>query len=139
MSSSVIWWLRSPFAVSPVAEVSQLIDILDHVRPTRIDQKRWAQWTQAERHDVPGLIDELVPSVAAVVDNVAVGFEDPARQPVSCMNCQTFSTGSSSGHLKAAGAIETRQRLSAGEHRGLRNDYPEANKKRHIKKGCFGL
>lgn len=38
--------------------------------------------TQSEGHDAPGLIDELVPSKAAVVDDVVVGFEDAVRQPV---------------------------------------------------------
>ncbi len=33
-------------------------------------------------HDRPGLIDELVPGVAAVVEDVVVGFEDPIGQPV---------------------------------------------------------
>jgi hypothetical protein len=29
-----------------------------------------------DRHDFPGLIDEGVPGVAAVIDNVVEGFED---------------------------------------------------------------
>ncbi len=33
-------------------------------------------------HDAPGLIDELVPSLAAMVEDVVVGLEDPVRQPV---------------------------------------------------------
>lgn len=33
-------------------------------------------------HDAPGLIDGPIPSEAAVVDDVFVGFEDAARQPV---------------------------------------------------------
>jgi len=37
---------------------------------------------QAERHDAPGLIGELVPGIAAVVDDVVEGFEDPVREPV---------------------------------------------------------
>jgi hypothetical protein len=28
-------------------------------------------------HDLPGLIDERVPGVAAVVDDIVEGFEDP--------------------------------------------------------------
>jgi hypothetical protein len=31
---------------------------------------------QSDGHDPPGLIDELVPSVATVVDDVVEGFED---------------------------------------------------------------
>lgn len=36
----------------------------------------------SDGHDAPGLVDELVPSLAAVVDDVVVGGEDPVRQPV---------------------------------------------------------
>ena len=32
--------------------------------------------------DGPGLVDELVPGMAAVIDNVIIGLEDPVRQPV---------------------------------------------------------
>ena len=37
---------------------------------------------QSEGHDAPGLIDELVPSVAAMIDEIVVGFEDAVREPV---------------------------------------------------------
>ena len=37
---------------------------------------------QAEGHDAPRLIDELVPCEATMVDDVVVGFEDAVRQPV---------------------------------------------------------
>ena len=37
---------------------------------------------QAEGHDAPGLADERVPSVAAVIHNVGVGGEDAVREPV---------------------------------------------------------
>src|SRR4051812_28681244 len=37
---------------------------------------------QADGHDEPGLIGELVPRLAAVVENVAVGGEDPVGDPV---------------------------------------------------------
>ena len=37
---------------------------------------------QSEGHDAPRLIDELVPGVAAVIDDVVVGGEDAVRQPV---------------------------------------------------------
>src|SRR5947209_20293058 len=33
-------------------------------------------------HDFPGLIDEGVPGIAAVIDDVVEGFEDAVRQPV---------------------------------------------------------
>ena len=38
--------------------------------------------SQADGHDAPRLIEELVPGVAAMVDDVVVGFEDAVRQPV---------------------------------------------------------
>ena len=37
---------------------------------------------QSEGHDAPWLVDELVPSLAAVVDKIVVGFEDSVREPV---------------------------------------------------------
>ena len=37
---------------------------------------------QADGHNHPGLIDELVPSLAAVVDEIVVGFEDAVGEPV---------------------------------------------------------
>lgn len=37
---------------------------------------------QSDGHDAPGLLDEPVPGVAAVVEDVGVGAEDPVRQPV---------------------------------------------------------
>jgi hypothetical protein len=33
-------------------------------------------------HDFPGLIDEGIPGIAAVVDDIVEGFEDAVRQPV---------------------------------------------------------
>jgi hypothetical protein len=33
-------------------------------------------------HDAPGLIDKLVPGVAAVIDDILGGFEDPIGEPV---------------------------------------------------------
>jgi len=37
---------------------------------------------QSDGHDSPGLIDELVPGVAAFFEDLVVGFEDPVREPV---------------------------------------------------------
>ena len=37
---------------------------------------------QSDGHDAPGLIDELVPCLAAVIDEIIVGFEDAVREPV---------------------------------------------------------
>jgi hypothetical protein len=36
----------------------------------------------SDGHDFPGLIDERVPGVAAVVDDFLEGFEDAVRQPI---------------------------------------------------------
>jgi len=37
---------------------------------------------QSDGHDLPGLIEELVPCLAAVVDEIVIGFEDTVRKPV---------------------------------------------------------
>ena len=36
----------------------------------------------ADRHDCPGPIDELVPGLAAMLDDIVIGCEDAVRQPV---------------------------------------------------------
>ena len=33
-------------------------------------------------HDAPGLADQVVPSIAAMIDNLVVGFEDAVGEPV---------------------------------------------------------
>ncbi len=38
--------------------------------------------SQSGGHDPPGLIGELVPSFAVMVDQIVVGFEDVVREPV---------------------------------------------------------
>jgi len=37
---------------------------------------------QSDGHDAPGLIDQVVPSLAAMIDEIVVGFEDPVGKPV---------------------------------------------------------
>ena len=37
---------------------------------------------QPDGHDPPGLIDELVPSLTAMIDEIVVGFEDAVGEPV---------------------------------------------------------
>ena len=37
---------------------------------------------QPDGHDAPGLIDELVPGEAAVIDDIVVGHEDSVGEPV---------------------------------------------------------
>src|SRR3954454_25157888 len=39
-------------------------------------------FTQSDGHDCPGLIEELVPGVTAMVEDVGVGAEDAVREPV---------------------------------------------------------
>jgi len=38
--------------------------------------------TQSDGHDAPGLVDELVPCLAAVIDEIVIGFEDAIGEPV---------------------------------------------------------
>ena len=38
--------------------------------------------SEADRHDPPWLIGEFVPGEAAMIDNIAVGFEDYVREAV---------------------------------------------------------
>jgi hypothetical protein len=54
---------------------------------------------QSDGHNPPRLVDELVPCLAAVVDEIIVGFEDAIGEPIVAHECQTFSTGLSSGHF----------------------------------------
>jgi hypothetical protein len=37
---------------------------------------------QSDGHDAPGLLNELVPSVTAMVDEIVVGIEDAVREPI---------------------------------------------------------
>src|SRR5437764_15450058 len=37
---------------------------------------------QANGHDCPGLVDQLVPGIAAVLDDVVIGSEEAVREPV---------------------------------------------------------
>ena len=37
---------------------------------------------QSDGHDFPRAFDEHVPGIAAVIDNIVVGFEDAVREPV---------------------------------------------------------
>src|SRR5712672_141554 len=39
-------------------------------------------YAESDCHDSPGLVDELVPGEAAVIDDVVIGFEDPVGEPV---------------------------------------------------------
>ena len=36
----------------------------------------------SDGHDAPGLIDEFVPCLAAVIDDIVVGFEDTIGYPI---------------------------------------------------------
>ena len=37
---------------------------------------------QSDGHDAPGLVDELVPCLAAMIDEIVVEFEDTVGEPV---------------------------------------------------------
>ena len=37
---------------------------------------------QSDGHDAPRAVDERIPSVAAVIDYIVIGFEDAVREPV---------------------------------------------------------
>jgi len=37
---------------------------------------------QPDGHDFPRTVDERIPSIAAVIDYIVVGFEDAVREPV---------------------------------------------------------
>ena len=37
---------------------------------------------QSDGHDLPGSVDKDIPGVAAVIDDIVVGFEDAVREPV---------------------------------------------------------
>ena len=39
-------------------------------------------FSESDGHDAPGLIDEVVPGEAAMIEDVVVGFEDAVREPV---------------------------------------------------------
>ena len=50
--------------------------------PTLVDQDRCAQSRSPMGMTPPRLISELVPGVAAVTDDIVVGFEDSVREPI---------------------------------------------------------
>ncbi len=59
----------------------------------------------SDGHDVPRLIDEFVPSLAAMVDDVIWDVNTRLESQLSRMNCQMFSTGFNSGHLGGNGMM----------------------------------
>src|SRR3546814_18689519 len=59
---------------------------------------------QADGHDTPRLIDEAVPGVATLIEDITVGGEHPVREPVVARELHTFSTGLSSGHFVGIGS-----------------------------------
>src|SRR5271165_1953954 len=59
--------------------------------------------TDAERHDAPGLIDELVPSIGAVIDDIRIGTEDAVGQPIVAHELPDVLEGFSSGHFGGSG------------------------------------
>lgn len=51
-------------------------------RKRTLGSKPMSPLSHSDGYDAPRLIDELVSSEAAVVDDIVVGFEDTVRQPV---------------------------------------------------------
>src|SRR3954465_5189999 len=96
------WPARSPADASPlasrpdthgsgptwIATPSSYRTLTDYAWPgsRRTTKSRWSQpmspVSQADGHDKPRPISELVPRLAAVIDDVWVGGEDPVRDPV---------------------------------------------------------
>src|SRR3546814_19654476 len=59
---------------------------------------------KADGHDTQRLIDEAVPGVATLFEDITVGGEHPVREPVGAHELHTFSTGLSSGHFGGIGS-----------------------------------
>ena len=55
-------------------------------------------------HDAPGLCDEAVPVVAAVIDDVVVIAEDAVRQPVVAHELPDILHDVELGHLGGSGS-----------------------------------
>jgi len=101
---------------------------------------------KTDRHDRPRLIYELVPGVAAVVDDVVVGFEDPIGQPVIPHELPDIFDGVEFGAFRRqgqkgdvgrddqitgempSGLIQQDHRMSARRHR--RRDFFEVQRHR---------
>src|SRR6266704_6304138 len=60
----------------------------------------------SDGHDLPGLIDEGVPGVAAVIDDVVEGFEDAVRQPVLAHELPDVFWSLSSAERAGSGSSE---------------------------------
>ena len=58
---------------------------------------------QSDGHDSPGLIDEIVPSLAAVVDEIVVGFKDAVGEPAAISTrCRFIASVLQVGRIRAA-------------------------------------
>ncbi len=77
-------------------------DMLD-VIPSRTAQNPSGPFTQPDGHDAPGLIDQPVQGVAAVIDDVVIGCEDEIGEPVVAEELPDIFVGFSSGHFAGSG------------------------------------
>jgi hypothetical protein len=60
---------------------------------------------QSDRHNPPGLVDELVPGIAAGVDQIVIGFEDTVREPVVAHELPDVLDRMSSGDFDGKGRM----------------------------------
>ena len=70
-------------------------------------------------HDVPWLIDEVVPRLAAVVDDVALGGEAGLDGQLSRRSCQMFSTGVRLGTITTADQYNRAMAATPGPGRNI--------------------
>ena len=59
---------------------------------------------QSDGHDPPWLVDELVPCLAAVIDEIVVRFEDAVGEPVMPYKPAPMTLG----NMRASGAFKFR-------------------------------
>ena len=58
----------------------------------------------SDGHDVPGLVDQPFPGMAAMIDDIAVGGKDPDAKPVFAEELHTVSTRLRSGERAGSGS-----------------------------------
>jgi len=68
-----------------------------------VDERTRRAIAHADGHDPPWLVGEVVPRLAAKSDDVIVDSKILFDSQLSRMNCQTFSTGFSSGDRGGSG------------------------------------
>lgn len=74
---------------------------------------------QSDRHDAPGLVDDGVPGVTAVVEDVGVGCEDAVAEPVVAHELPEVLD-----RVESGGARRQRQQGDVGRHSELPGGVP---------------